>query len=271
MFMKSTLYVLLFSIVLLSCQKKDNSKIYIPRVINANESFNDYPKDKENAFSIVKYDDSQAEPKDSKELFGIKLKDTTISIQTNANNKNEAADKFTFAEYLNTQKSSLLVQIADKSGLTAPFYLITLKDDKVDIISLFRPSKGAGDKRFTKGVDKIGRSGYLVNNDFFVTTVDAKVYLIRRQDPDERIQGLHFVNSPDKKTLVFLVSSSFYEVYYPTGEVFIQPLTNDAPKVPEEMYKWVVNNYSWQKNDKGMSFLKANVEDNRVRDSSEFK
>jgi hypothetical protein len=273
--MKIQLYTFLFSLILLGCGHKEEKKTYIPRTITANESFNTYEHDKEQrVLSVQQYGDSSSVSKkedEQEDKFSVKFGDTTVRIQTNASDPKATADRFAFAQFVNTQKTCLLVQVADRSGLVAPFYVIALKDGKLDVVRIYRPSGGSQDSRFTKGLSRIGRSGYLINNDFFITSVDAKVYLIKRQNPAERIQGLHFINSPDKQTLVFLVSSSLYEVYYPTGETFTQPISLKAPKRAADLYRWVQDNYSWQKNKEGISFLKTNIDDNRIIDIKEFK
>lgn len=270
--MKKQICALLLSIALFSCKQKEEGKVYTARSLKEKEDFNQFQKGSENALTIYAYTDKEnISEADGKETFGIKFRDTTVRIQRNPSDNAAVTDRFALAEYLNTQKTSLLVQVADNSGLIAPFYLVTVKDNHLDVVSIYRPSAGADDKRFTKGLSKVGRSGYVLNNDFFITTVDAKVYPIKRQDPDERIQGLYLLNSADKKTLVFLVSSSLYEVHYPTGEVYTQPLSPDMPKVAEQIFPWIQNNYSWQTNAKGISFLKKNTNDDRVIDISEFK
>jgi len=264
--MKLKLYPLVFLAALLGCQQKENVKTYIPRALTANENFIQSENSK-NALTI-QYDSTGNEAQAQK-IFSVKLKDTTIQIQTGSSKK-DATDKFSFAEFVNTEKTCILVQAADKSGLVAPFYLIYLNDNKLDVISIYKASHGAQDVRFTKGLTKIGRSGYLINNDFVITTVLTKIYPIKRQDPAERIQGLYFVTSPDKHTLVFLVGSSLYEVNYLTNEVFTQPLSK-IPKEPEAIFKWIEDHYSWQASGKETYFLKANADDNRIIDISQFK
>lgn len=262
--MKTSLYLLLFSVFLLSCQK-ENVKTYVPRALTASENFNQSGKS-EDTLSILPDNSAGA-----KSNFEVKFRDTTIHIQTSLTDKNITAGKFSFAEFVNTEKSCVLVQVADSSGLVAPFYLIALKDGKPDVVSIYKASHGKQDSRFTKGLKKVGRSGYEINNDFFITTVATKVYPIKRQNPDERIQGLYFINSPDKHTLVFLVSSSLYEVNYLTNEVYTEVLSPKMPKAPGEIYKWIQSHYSWQTSKSGSYFLKANADDNRIIDISQFK
>lgn len=271
--MKSILYALLFSSILFGCQKNGNQKTYVPRNLTAQEDFNPYPKEDSSGLAIVKIASSDSSSKPANEVqdkFNVKYRDTTIQIQTNKADKNAVNDQFAFAEFLNSQKTTLLVQLADASGLTAPFYILTLKNGQLDVVGLYRASNGKEDKKFTKGLSRIGRSGYLINNDFFIATVMPKVYTLKRQNPDERIQGLHFVTSSDRNTLVFMQATGLYEVNYRTDESYSQPLTN-APKVVTELYPWIQNNFSWQKNEKGASFLKANKDDNRIIDIKDFK
>jgi len=263
---------MLLFLALFSCNRKEEGKIYSPRTLKGKEDFNQFQQGAENALTIYTHTaEGNTGAGGGQELFGVKFRDTTVRIQLNASDKDAVADQFALAEFLNTQKTALLVQLADSSGLTAPFYLIAVKNGKLDVVSIYRPSQGREDHRFTKGLSRIGRSGYLINNDFFITTVDAKVYPLTRQNPGERIQGLHFLNSADKKTLVFLVSSSLYEVNYPTGEVYTQPLSADMPKVPAQVFPWIQNNYSWQTNARGVAFLKKNKDNDRIIDIREFK
>lgn len=268
--MKPKLYVLLLSAVLWGCQKEEKARTFTARVLNANEEFNQYQKENTGVLKIHQLNDSVSDNSSGqKELFSVKFNDTILRIQTDVADKNVVSDKFAFAQFMNTQQTCLLVQLPGSEGFVAPVYLIALKNGRPDVVSLFRPSAGKQDRRFTKGLEAVGRSGYLVNNDFFMTTVDARVYLIRRQNPEERIQGIHFINSSDRKTLVFLISSSLYEVHYPTGETFSQQLSK-VPENPRDVYKWVQDNYSWQKNTAGISFLKKN-DDDKIVDISEFK
>ncbi|CAM3949041.1 hypothetical protein SAMN06265348_10489 [Pedobacter westerhofensis] len=270
--MKLRLLTLLFAVALYSCTQKEQGKIYSPRSLTEKENFNQFQKGTEQPLTIYKYAEQEGKAQGGEhDRFGVKFRDTTVRIQLDPQDKDAVADHFALAEFLNTQKTSLLVQIADHSGLTAPFYLISVKDGKLEVVSIYRPSSGGDDQRFTRGLSRVGRSGYLINNDFFITTVDAKVYAIKRQNPDERIQGLYFINSTDKKTLVFLLSSSLYQVNYPTGEVYTQPLPAGMPKAAAQVFPWVQNNFSWQTDSRGISFLKKNKDDNRIIDIKDFK
>jgi len=272
--MKSGIYALLFAFVFMGCEQKENVKTYTPRVLTANESFNDFADESKGKLTVFKSADPDSVNKDNKEAkvwYGIKVGDTTVRIQTNMTDKNSGSSAFSTVEFVNTQKTAVIVELANSTGLGSPFYLIALKSGKVEVVNFYRPSTSNNqDNRLVKGIHKVGRSGYLIRNDFFVTTVDARVYFMKRQDPKERIQGIHLINSPDKKTFVFLVSDALYEVHYPTGEVFTQPLSGKAPKVAEYMFKYIQDNYSWQKNAKGISFLKANPDDNRIIDGGDL-
>jgi hypothetical protein len=269
--MKKHICILLISLALLSCNQREEGRIYAPRSLNGKESFNHFQKGAEDALTIYTYTDQESSgDADKGKVFGIKFRDTTVRIQINKSDKDAVTDRFALAEYLNPQKTALLVQIGDDSGLIAPFYLISLKEGQLDVVSIYRPSSGGDDRRFAKGLSRVGRSGYLINNDFFITTVDAKVYPLTRQQPDERIQGLYLLNSSDRKTLVFLVGSSLYQVNYPSGEVYTQALSADMPKVAEQVFPWIQNNYTWQTNAQGISFLKKNKDDDRIIDIKEF-
>lgn len=272
--MKSTLYALLLSFILFSCKQKDNGKTVIARPLSDKEDFNQFSKDSKNVLSIFQQNDSLIKKRAdrvSNESFHVKFADTTLSIQMNAADKNSVIDKFSFAEFLNTQKTSMLVQPADSSGLVAPFYIITVNKDKLEVVNLYRPSGGSNDSKYAKGATVVGRSGYVINNDFFVTSVSAKVYPIKRIKEEERIHGLFLINSPDKQTIVFMMPSSLYEVHYSTGEVFTQPLPSSMPTEPASVYKWIQDKYSWQKNESGITFLKKNIDEDRIIDIGEFK
>lgn len=272
--MKTCLFAVLFvAVVLVGCQGDKKEKAYLPRTLAAGEDFNSYAKNDETPFSVLKLTDADGlgpAAEEPEELFTIKFRDTIVMIQPDEADKGNVKDKFSLAQFVNTQKTSLLVQIADSSDLVAPYYLLTLKNDQLEVVNLYRPSTGKRDVEVTKGKIRVGSSGYLINNDYFITNVNAKVYPIKRQNPEERIQGEYFMNSPDKKTFVFLMADAFYEVHYPTNETFTLPF-NSAPSNKSALYAWVQANFSWQKDDKGISFLKQNVDDNRIIDIKEFK
>ena len=264
--MKNKLYALLLSVLILGCEAKKQEKVLIPRSISSNEDFNVYPKNEDNVLTVVRQSGQEDGDIGSKpqEILSVKIGDTLIRIQPDKTDKNFITDKFAMAEFVNTQKTALLVQVSDSTGEVAPYYLITLKDGKPEAVSLYRPSTGANDRKYTKGMIRVGSSGYLINNDFFVTTVNAKVYVLPRQHPQERIQGEFFLKSADKNTFVFLVPGAFYQVNYPTGDVFTQPLPKTAPKEITNIYKWVQDNFVWVKNGKGVSFFKQMDQDKVV-------
>lgn len=264
--MKKIVYSSLIAYALLwGCQNGVNERTYLPRPIAPSEDFNNYTKDNSEPFVLVK---AQG---DNPELFAVKFRDTLVKIQSSADDKDFVVDKFSLTQFVNTQKTALLVQQAAEPGLVGPFYLLTVKNDQLDIVSLYRPSTGKEDQKYTQGLARVGSQGYLINNDFFLTNVNAKLYEIRRQNPEERIQGEFMVMSPDKKTFVFLTSSALYEIHYPSGQSFTQSLPAAVPPTKGEVFRWIQNNFNWQKNKNGISFLTANADDNRIVDLSEFK
>ncbi|MBE9601759.1 hypothetical protein [Pedobacter sp. MC2016-24] len=266
--MKQLLYTLGLSVLLFSCQQQEITATYTPRVLTANEKFNESIEGKDSLFTILSKKDKNTS--EAKEAFNVKFKDTLVKIQINKADANSAADQFSSAQFVNTQRTAILVQLADNSGLTAPAYLIALKNGKLDVVSLYRPSKGKEDTKYTTGINKMGRTGYLVNNDFFITNVNANVYLIKRQNPEERIQGEFILNSPDKSTLVFLTPSSLYQVNYPSDEVSDEKFSKPAPQSDAERNSWIASNFRWAKNKKGINFLKFS-DSNRIVDIKEFK
>lgn len=241
---------------------------YTPRVLTADEKFNESPEGSDSTFKIlIKKDLNTSE---TKEEYNVKFKDTLVRILINKADPASVTDRFAFVQFINTQKTSLLVQIADNSGLAAPFYLIALKDGKLDVVSLYRPSTGTQDTKYTNGLNQLGRAGYLINNDFFITNVNARVYLIKRQNAGERIQGDFILNSPDKATLVFLTPTSLYQVHYPSDQVFNEKLPSPAPQSAAMRSDWIRNNFSWEKNKKGITFLKF-ADSDRIVDIKEFQ
>ena len=268
--MKRALYALALSITFFSCQQKEITKTYIPRILTANEKFNDPQELMDSAFSIVRIVDEKRAGtiEDPKEWFSIKRGDTTVRVQMNPTDTASATADFANAVYINTQKTTILAQIKDESGLTAPFFLITLKDGITEAVQLYRPSKGGPDEK-AMGLYRVGRDGYLINQDFFVTNVNAKVYLMKRQNPDQRINGQFFMMSPDKETIVFMMpDAKLYQIHYSTGETHSEPLGISPDD--EGLYTHVQTGFSWTKTKRGISFLKKN-DDNRIVDISEFK
>lgn len=267
--MKTRICIALLAMVLFGCNTGPEKKIYQPRAIVKGEDFNTYGKTDVSPLAVFTSGDS-VNPGE-KEVFTVKFRDTAIAIQPSATDKDFVADKFSLAHFVNTQKTCLLVQLADSTGLVAPFYLITLKNDALEVVNLYRPSNGKLDTEITKGMLRVGSRGFLINNDFFVTNVKAKVYFIERQKADERIQGEFFMHSADKETFVFLLDQGFYQVHYPSAETFMQPFPSQPPSAKPQLYRWVQSNFTWQKNSKGNSFLKADADDNRIVDIKEFR
>ncbi|MEJ2881755.1 hypothetical protein [Pedobacter sp. GR22-6] len=268
--MKKLFCALAISAVFASCQSTLNTKTYLPRTISANEKFNDPQPELDSAFKVVQISDDKraGTPEDPKIWYQIKRGDTTIKIQTNPSDAASGVIDFKDFTFVNTQKTCLLAQVKDSSGLTAPFYLIAFKDGKVDIVSLYRASKGSQDDKLM-GLSRIGRDGYVINHDFFITNVNAKLYFIKRPDENERIKGQFIVKSPDKQTLVFLMpSSDLYQVNYITNDTYTVPLGIKADL--EGVYTHIQTKFRWDKDKKGVQFLKPGNDD-RIVDISEFK
>lgn len=266
---KHLCYALGISALLFSCKEQEKTATYTPRVLNANEKFNEsVSNEKDTVFNIVYSKDKNATT--PKEEFNVKFKDTLVKIQVNKTDTSGFKDKFASAQFINTQKTAILVQLSDNSGLVAPAYILALKNGKLDVVSLYRPSTGKEDVKYTKGIYKMGRTGYLVNNDFFITNVNANVFLIKRQNPEERIQGEFIVNSPDKATLVFLTPSSLYQFNYSSDETVDEKLSKSAPESENDRNDWVRNNFVWRTSKKGTSFLKYHDSD-KIVDIKEFK
>jgi len=260
--MKTTLLALFLSITLLACKPGSQEKTLVPRALTADESFNEFPKSKDEILTIVKTDSGKVD------LSAIQFKDTTISIKKDPK---PLANKFSEARYLNSQKTAVLVQVADGSGLVSPFYIILLKNGKLDVIDLDKSSNGKNDRNVTKGLEEISRTSFIINNDFLITSVNGNVYPIKRQVPEERIQGKFFMYSSDRKTLVFLTATSLYQVNYQTGETLNLPVDASLLNQPETLVGNIQQGYSWVENERGTSFLLKNPDEDRVVDIKEFK
>ncbi|MES2455556.1 MAG: hypothetical protein V4594_08455 [Bacteroidota bacterium] len=262
--MKKVLYLFAFSAILYSCGKKDISATYTPRPLTVTEKFNESAEPGDSALRVVKYKGEEKEPAGS-ELVSVTYRDTVVNIKI-GDTDSAATAKFASAQFINTQKTALLVQIADNSGLKAPYFIIAIKDKKLDVASLYRASNGKMDQEFTKGAIPVGRNGFLINNDFFVANVTAKVYVLKRQKPEERIQGEFIANSPDKTTLAFLTSqsSSLYQVNYVANEALDLPISK---AVSSDVYRYVQKNFSWQPTAGGVYFFKPD----KIVDISAFK
>ncbi|RAJ25372.1 hypothetical protein [Pedobacter cryoconitis] len=264
--MKLSLVAIALIILSAGCSQQDQKvKNYTPRTLTKNEVFNDFPTNASDSISVLSNNQGKLE------TFSAKFRDSTVHIQAGAADQNKDATKFVSAQFINQQKTALLVQIADSSGMIPRPFLIAVKDGVLEVISLYRPSKGKEDLKFSKGVKKIGATGYLVNNDFFITNVTAKVYLVKRQNDEERIQGDVLLLSPDKQTIVFTAKNVLYQVNYRTDDVVSEPIVAGSPKGDEAAFNnWITTNYAFTKNKRGNTFLKYH-DDNRIVDMKEFK
>jgi len=240
-------------------------KNYTPRTLSKNETFNYFPADASDSISLFKF----KKPGED-EFLAVKFRDSAVLIQEGKPDPGKLLYKFVSAQFINKQKTCLLVQAEDSSALVPHIFLIAVNKGALEVISLSRPSNGKDDESFSGGIEKVGATGYLVNNDFFITNVTANVYLIKRQFPQERIQGKILLLSPDKRTIIFTVKDFFYQVNYRTDEVVSEPIAADSPKDIGAVYKWIMNNYSYKQNKSGNIFLRHN-DDNRIVNMSEFK
>ncbi|SDG39289.1 hypothetical protein SAMN05421827_10658 [Pedobacter terrae] len=262
--MKITLYALLLSVVLFGCGG-NSEKTFKARAFAAGDDFNVFPKSAKNILTIVKTDSGKMAAADR---FIIKSKDTAIIIDDAPNAETK---KFKIASFINTQKTAVLVQSDNGKDKMDPFYIIYVNGGKTEVVSLNKPSKGAEDKQYTNGLEELTRSNLLVNNDFFITTINSRVYPIKRQKEDERIQGKFFMYSSDKTTLAFLTANALYQVNTKTGETFNLPLPVSLTNQPETLVGNIQRDYTWVANKNGTSFLKKNADDDRIVDIKEFK
>ncbi|WP_316840343.1 hypothetical protein [Pedobacter gandavensis] len=264
--MKKSLLALSLVAIIFGCSKdEEKTKNYVPRVLAKNEAFNEYSEKKSDSLSIYKLNKPEQE-----EWLTVKFRDSTVSIQTDPKDPKKTTPHFTFAEFINTQKTSLLVQIADETTIVAPVYIISLKDGGLEVISLDRPTQPGPGEKSGLGINRLGRTGHLINNDFFITGVTAKAYLLKRQAPEQRIAGKFLLLSPDRQTIVFATPKELYQVNFITDQTLKQAFPGDLPSELPAIYSWVQNNYSFQKDKQGVSFLKKNDND-RIVDISEFK
>ena len=259
--MKLSLVAAALIILSAGCSQQDKKiKNYVPRILTKNEVLNDFPKDASDSISVVKISEPGQEP-----ILVVKFRDSIVHIQNKITDTGERLYKFKSAavQFKNNQKTSLLVQLADSSGLAPRPFLIATNNGKLEVISLYRPSNGKDDQKYT-GINKIGATGYLVNNDFFITNVTSKVYLLKRQHPDERIQGQVLLLTPDKQTIIFAVKDYLYQVNYRTNEDLNEPIAANSPTEAGAIYKWITANYSFRKNKNGVTFLRYNDDDRIV-------
>lgn len=262
--MKITLYALFLSVVLFGCGG-NSEKTFKARAFSASDDFNVFPKGTKDILTIVKTDSGKLAAADR---FAINTRDTTITID---DAPNAATKKFKVASFINTQKTAVLVQSDNGKDKMSPFYIIYVNGGKTEVVSLNKPSKGAEDQKYTNGLEELTRSNLLVNNDFFITTINSRVYPVKRQKEDERIQGKFFMYSSDKTTLAFLTANSLYQVNTKTGETFNLPLPASLTSQPETLVGNIQRDYTWVANAHGTSFLKKNADDDRIVDIKEFK
>ncbi|MGY4384632.1 hypothetical protein ACVWYN_001658 [Pedobacter sp. UYP24] len=252
--MRKIIYLFIISFLLLSCTEKEIEKTYPTRMISEGETFNDYPAENDSTitFNPKTEKDGNQYGANPKAWYQIKFGDTIVRIQTDKNNPAAFNGKFIRGKFMNTQKTCLLAQVADSLGLKAKFYLIALKNHQLNISELTRLSASPGDKKYIGLID-LGSEGFLINNEFLIGFVNAKVYFLKRQNADEPIQGQYVMSSADKSTLVFLQTSSLYQVNYPTEESLTLPLKVDARQAGIFMH--IHENYVWKTNRKGILFL----------------
>jgi len=260
--MKITLFALFLSVAFFSCKQEKSEKTYTPRALTADDSFNETTKSKDDALKSLKIDSGIKEG----DVFVLTFKDTAILIK---DAPKPLANRFYQPRFMNTQKTAALVQVADSSGLVSPFYIVALRNGMPEVVKLDRPSNGANDRKITVGLQEISLSTLLINNDYVITTINGRVYPVKRQSESERIQGRFIVNSADKSTLVFATENSLYQVNYKTGETFNLPVSAETLN-PRTLVNNIQQNYSWQKNTNGTLFLKEN-DDDKIVDISEFK
>jgi len=264
--MRRLFYILLFSAVALSCKQDTKEHIYIARKLNPQEDFNTHPHEGAAKFTIFNFVGKDAVLKKG-DLIGVRYGDTLIRIQPDPQDKALIHDHFGFAQFVNTEQSCILVQLANINGIPGPAYIIALKNGKPEVINPYLPSNGKEDSKYTVGVKSVGKSAYLINNDYLISVVNARLYPIKRQLPEERIQGTMFLKSADNETLVFLVKGSFYQVHYPSGETYTLPIpgkvNTDSSK---DVYKWIQDNYTWIRNEKNISFLLPAPTDDGIKD-----
>lgn len=261
--MKLTLLALFLSIALFACDKK-LEKTYSPREMAASETFDQIPKSRSSILTLVKIDSNRS---DGQDHFAVQFRDTTIIIQ---DGKWPSTSLFKNPHFINSQNTAVVVEVADSSGFVAPFYLISLKDNTVDVASLNKPSSGEQNLKYTKGLVALNRTNFVINNDFIVNSVNGKVNAIKREKPDERIQGEFLMYSRDKTTLVFLTHDALYQVNYLTGETETLKLPAKLLADLDDIRNAITQNYTWGKSKHGTPFLKYNGDPDRIVDIKEF-
>ena len=240
--------------------------MYVARNLNPQKDLNTRSNPEDAKFTIFNFVGEDGKPKKG-DLIGIRYGDTLIRIQADPKDKTLIHDHFGFAQFVNTDQTCILVQLENAKGLIGPVYIIALKNGKPEVINPYLASSGKQDSKFTRGVSSVGKSAYLINNDYLLSAVNAKLYPIKRQKEGERIQGYLFLRSSDNETLVFLVDGAFYQVHYPSGETYTLPITGRIAQDDEKgLYRWIQDNYIWIKNEKNIAFLKPAPTDNKITD-----
>jgi hypothetical protein len=260
--MKNLFSAILLSTVLFSCSTDVLERKLTPRDLKVNEEFNEIPNNKANVFSFV---ESRSNSKTGKNEYFINYKDTLVSVELG---EKQLLQRFVKPEFLNSQKTAVIVQASDSAGLASPFYILAANKGKLEAILLDRPFKN---KRKNTGLEKISRANFIINNDYLVTSINGKVYPIKRQIEDEPIKGKIFMLSKDGTTLVFLTNNSFYQYNYKTGESFNLPIPASLVNNKESIFGIVQRDYTWADNKNGTPFLKERFDDNRIVDIKEFK
>lgn len=252
--MRKLLYLLAIVFIGGCSANETVEKVYIPHVINPGETFNEYPSEKDSAITFNAHEEKEGKPIGANPIkwYDVKFGDTVVKIQTNKSDPAKTNGKFIRGKFMNTQRTSLLVQIADEFNYRAKFYLISLKNHELSIAELQRPTTQEGDLKYI-GLIHLGSEGYIINNDFIINPVNSKVYFLKREFPEERIQGQYLLKSPDKGTLVFLRPNTLYQVNYQNDEAMTVPFGVD-PTQPG-LYIYIQENYVWKEKRPGISFL----------------
>ncbi|MES2827786.1 MAG: hypothetical protein V4687_06520 [Bacteroidota bacterium] len=252
--MKKIIYLFFLLALALSCTEDELGKSYPSRMISQGETFNDYPSESDSSITFIGYKEKGSETVTgrNKLWFQVKFGDTIVKIQTSKTNPSITNGKFLRGKFMNTQRTCLLVQISDNLGLRANFYLIALKNHRLSVTELTRPSTFKGVNGYAGLID-VGSEGYLINNEFLISYVNAKVHFIKRQDPEVPLQGQYYMKSPDHQTFVFLQPNSLYQVNYLTDETLTLPLNVDARKPGISIH--IHENYAWKTKRPGVMFL----------------
>jgi len=252
--MKKLLYLLTIFLMGSCADHETIEQVYIPHIINPGETFNDYPSEKDSSITFIMHREKEGKTlgANPKIWYQVKFGDTVVRIQTKKQDPNYSNGKFIQGRFMNTQKTTLLAQIADDLGFKAKFYFISLRNHQLTVTELKRQTEEEGNPDGI-GLIHLGGEGYLLNNDFLINPVNAKVYFLKRENPEKRIQGRYLMKSPDEGTLVFLRPSSLYQVNYQNDESYSVPFRID-PTQPG-LYMHIQENYIWKTKRPGLSFL----------------